>query len=186
MGGRVYDPLGGRFTTPDPFMQAPFSSQGQNPYAYVFNDPINNTDPSGFITTGSTGGDIVTAAVFGTAWGAVGYGIATEAGADLSFSAVIPTSAAGNGFSSAIPGVFNVLTTITGPIGAARSGYERAGAAPSQTPSDTANKLSSTQAAAQNHKLPGPPTRVPKPLADRSRYASVEYEIGRKLQGPEK
>jgi RHS repeat-associated protein len=50
MGGRVYDPLAGRFTTADPIMQAPYFSQGQNRYAYVFNDPINLTDPSGFAT----------------------------------------------------------------------------------------------------------------------------------------
>ncbi len=45
MKGRIYDPLGGRFTGVDPVMQAPFSSQGLNRYSYVFNDPINNTDP---------------------------------------------------------------------------------------------------------------------------------------------
>jgi RHS repeat-associated protein len=52
MGGRVYDPLAGRFTTADPVLQAPYSSQGQNRYAYVFNDPINLTDPSGFSADG--------------------------------------------------------------------------------------------------------------------------------------
>ena len=48
--GRVYDPLAGRFATQDPITQAPFWSQGLNPYAYVFNDPVNATDPSGFLT----------------------------------------------------------------------------------------------------------------------------------------
>jgi RHS repeat-associated protein len=48
MGGRIYDPLAGRFMSPDPIMQAPYWSQGQNRYSYVFNDPINFTDPSGF------------------------------------------------------------------------------------------------------------------------------------------
>jgi hypothetical protein len=47
MKGRVYDPLAGRFTTPDSTIQAPFASQGLNRYSYVFNDPINHTDPSG-------------------------------------------------------------------------------------------------------------------------------------------
>jgi len=31
-------------------MQAPYWSQGPNRYSYVFNDPINGTDPSGFAT----------------------------------------------------------------------------------------------------------------------------------------
>jgi RHS repeat-associated protein len=48
MHGRIYDPLAGRFMSQDPIMQAPFSSQGANRYSYVFNDPTNITDPSGF------------------------------------------------------------------------------------------------------------------------------------------
>jgi RHS repeat-associated protein len=49
MHGRIYDPLAGRFLSQDPVMQAPFWSQGPNRYSYVFNDPINATDPSGFL-----------------------------------------------------------------------------------------------------------------------------------------
>ncbi len=49
MDGRVYDPIAARFTTPDPITQAPFWSQGLNRYSYVFNDPVNLTDPSGFM-----------------------------------------------------------------------------------------------------------------------------------------
>jgi RHS repeat-associated protein len=48
MRGRMYDPLAGRFASADPIIQAPFFSQGLNRYAYVFNDPVNLTDPSGF------------------------------------------------------------------------------------------------------------------------------------------
>jgi RHS repeat-associated protein len=48
MRGRVYDPLAARFLTPDPVTQAPFWSPGLNRYAYVFNNPINGRDPSGF------------------------------------------------------------------------------------------------------------------------------------------
>ena len=47
MRGRVYDPVAGRFITPDP---VGFSgTQGLNRYAYVFNNPLNLVDPSGFI-----------------------------------------------------------------------------------------------------------------------------------------
>ncbi len=49
--------------TPDPIMQAPFWNQGLNRYSYVFNDPVNNTDPSGWSSVGDR---------FSTAWNKVG------------------------------------------------------------------------------------------------------------------
>ena len=48
MGGRVYDPEIGRFLSPDPFVQFPASTQGFNRYAYVSNNPLSYTDPSGY------------------------------------------------------------------------------------------------------------------------------------------
>ena len=48
MNGRVYDPNIGRFLTPDILIQAPDSSQSFNRYAYVFNNPLTNTDPTGY------------------------------------------------------------------------------------------------------------------------------------------
>ena len=48
MGGRVYDPELGRFLSPDPFVQFPASTQGFNRYAYVSNNPLSYTDPSGY------------------------------------------------------------------------------------------------------------------------------------------
>ena len=48
MGGRVYDPLIGRFTSPDPFVQFLDNAQAYNRYSYVQNNPLSNTDPSGF------------------------------------------------------------------------------------------------------------------------------------------
>jgi len=52
MNGRVYDPLLGRFGTPDPMTESPFSTQGWNRYTYVGNSPLNFTDPSGYCWAG--------------------------------------------------------------------------------------------------------------------------------------
>ncbi|MGA8515526.1 MAG: RHS repeat-associated core domain-containing protein, partial [Burkholderiaceae bacterium] len=48
MNGRIYDPLIGRFMSADPIIQAPGMLQSHNRYAYVMNNPLNLTDPSGF------------------------------------------------------------------------------------------------------------------------------------------
>lgn len=53
MNGRIYDPVLGRFLSPDPIVQAPSFSQGWNRYSYVFNNPLNAIDPSGFSTIGA-------------------------------------------------------------------------------------------------------------------------------------
>lgn len=76
MKGRIYDALAARFTTPDPVIQAPLSTQGLNRYSYVFNNPVNLADPTGF----SAVGDVVGIGLAAAAYGIVGYGIATELG----------------------------------------------------------------------------------------------------------
>jgi RHS repeat-associated protein len=48
MGGRIYDPTLGRFLQADPHIQAPSNSQSYNRYAYVLNNPMSITDPSGY------------------------------------------------------------------------------------------------------------------------------------------
>jgi RHS repeat-associated protein len=48
LNGRVYDPLVGRFLSADPEIQDPTHSQSYNRYAYVWNNPTNLTDPTGF------------------------------------------------------------------------------------------------------------------------------------------
>ena len=49
MGGRIYDPVLGRFLQADPMIQAPENIQSLNRYSYVMNNPLNKTDPSGYI-----------------------------------------------------------------------------------------------------------------------------------------
>jgi RHS repeat-associated protein len=47
MNGRMYDPVLGRFLSPDPYVQAPDFSQNFNRYSYCLNNPLKYTDPSG-------------------------------------------------------------------------------------------------------------------------------------------
>ena len=47
MNGRVYDPLLGRFMSPDNYIQAPDYTQNLNRYSYALNNPLIYTDPSG-------------------------------------------------------------------------------------------------------------------------------------------
>lgn len=47
MNARLYDPLVGRFLSPDPYVQDPGFSQNFNRYSYVLNNPLKYTDESG-------------------------------------------------------------------------------------------------------------------------------------------
>lgn len=47
MSARVYDPLTGRFMSPDPVIQNLTNLQDLNPYSYVDNNPLSITDPTG-------------------------------------------------------------------------------------------------------------------------------------------
>jgi RHS repeat-associated protein len=47
MNGRLYDPLLGRFLSPDNYVQVPDFSQSLNRYTYCLNNPLKYTDPSG-------------------------------------------------------------------------------------------------------------------------------------------
>jgi len=47
MNGRLYDPVVGRFLSPDPFIADPSFSQSYNRYAYALNNPLKYNDPDG-------------------------------------------------------------------------------------------------------------------------------------------
>ena len=49
MNGRLYDPVVGRFLSPDPYVQMPDFTQNFNRYSYALNNPLVYTDPSGEI-----------------------------------------------------------------------------------------------------------------------------------------
>ncbi len=47
MNARLYDPLLGRFLSPDPYVQAPEFTQNFNRYSYALNNPLRYTDLTG-------------------------------------------------------------------------------------------------------------------------------------------
>jgi len=49
MNGRIYDPLIGRFLSPDNYIQMPDFTQNLNRYSYCLNNPLVYTDPDGEI-----------------------------------------------------------------------------------------------------------------------------------------
>jgi RHS repeat-associated protein len=59
-GVRDYDPLAGRFTTPDPLL---FGGSPTNLYAYAGSDPVNFRDPSGMICFAVSGYWVIGAGV---------------------------------------------------------------------------------------------------------------------------
>lgn len=86
MDGRMYDPVIGRFLSPDPIVQAPDFTQGLNRYTYCLNNPLSLTDPSGYSWLSHNWKSLV-ASIVGitvsaiTAGSGSGLGIAIIAGA---------------------------------------------------------------------------------------------------------
>jgi len=73
MNGRLYDPVLGRFLSPDPYVQMPDFTQNFNRYSYCLNNPLVYTDPNGYWF----GIDDLIAAGVGLVTGYVSYGFST-------------------------------------------------------------------------------------------------------------
>jgi RHS repeat-associated protein len=69
MNARYYDPLLGRFISPDTVVPAAANPQALNRYAYVYNNPISNMDPTGHVPVVAA---IATAVSVGAATGFAG------------------------------------------------------------------------------------------------------------------
>ncbi len=54
MNGRVYDPVIGRFLSPDPIVADASFSQSWNAYSYALNSPLSYSDPTGFYAKTAT------------------------------------------------------------------------------------------------------------------------------------
>lgn len=63
MQGRMYDPILGRFFSPDPIVQMPEYTQSMNRYSYCMNNPLTLTDPTGYSWIGDTFSTVVGVAV---------------------------------------------------------------------------------------------------------------------------
>ena len=50
MNGRIEDAVSGTFLSPDPYVSEPYNTQDNYRYAYTYNNPLTNIDPSGFHT----------------------------------------------------------------------------------------------------------------------------------------
>ena len=55
-GARYHDPALGRFISADPIVPNPANPQDLNRYAYVRNNPLRYTDPSGYMLWSGDGG----------------------------------------------------------------------------------------------------------------------------------
>jgi len=73
MNGRVYDPLVGRFLSPDPLVQDISNSQSHNRYSYCLNNPLTYVDPDG-------NNPIIVAMIIGAALGAYSGGVIANDG----------------------------------------------------------------------------------------------------------
>jgi RHS repeat-associated protein len=54
--GRLYDPVLGRFLSPDPYIADPSFTQSYNRYSYVLNNPLKYNDPTGELPGWALGG----------------------------------------------------------------------------------------------------------------------------------
>lgn len=113
MNGRMYDAKLGRFLSPDNFIQEPYSTQSFNRFGYVWNNPLNFSDPSGEF--------IFTALIIGAAVGAYFGGKQANEGKwnplDWDWSSGDTWMGIGGG--AVVGGVAGVVGAVVGPAAVA-------------------------------------------------------------------
>ncbi|MDR3607812.1 MAG: RHS repeat-associated core domain-containing protein [Oligoflexia bacterium] len=114
MNGRMYDPLIGRFMSPDPYIQNASNLQNLNRYSYVMNNPVSLIDPSGYWFMN----DVVSwvsgaASTVGSAIGSAGKWVGNNIGTIAAVAAVVGASVLTFGVADAF------LAPALGGIGAA-------------------------------------------------------------------
>ncbi|MBI4645789.1 MAG: hypothetical protein HY738_04095 [Bacteroidia bacterium] len=131
MNGRIYDPLLGRFLSPDNFVQLPDYTQTFNRYSYALNNPLKYTDPDGecfaalIICTGIT--MFMYADMMANAYEDQGqdYWSGFAMGAVIGFTSSVVSSGAGAyGSTIASPWLSLAYSTTSGAvIGGASAGF---------------------------------------------------------------
>lgn len=133
MNGRIYDPYLGRFIQADPIVQDPFDTQSLNRYAYVFNNPLTNIDPSGNITLRQAVqiAAVVVISVYtagtasGAAWGLLGTSVGPGTAAIVTAVGGAAAGAVTGGSKGALQGAFTGLVFFG--IGQWSNALEKAG-----------------------------------------------------------
>jgi RHS repeat-associated protein len=146
MNGRVEDAILGRFLSPDPHIPDPTNAQSYNRYSYVNNNPLTNTDPSGFcpaqflLTAGSQSG------CGGNPDAAMLAGAGAMAGASDGFDALanIGSTAALSAWYAAATGILNTADAQSNVILTSNDSSENASphsnlSAQSQDPTQSLN-----------------------------------------------
>ena len=150
MNGRMYDPQLKRFLSPDNFISDPYDTRSYDRFAYVWQNPLMNNDPSGEIIgaivigaiigaltaaiQGGNLGDILLGALIGGIAGGLGAGIANLAAQGLGVAgstagffgnAALSASGFSVGFSVGFSGGFTagfVGATLTSLAGGSTTG----------------------------------------------------------------
>ena len=133
MNGRLYDPVLGRFLSPDNFVQTPDFSQNYNRYSYCLNNPLKYTDPSGEfwnLIIGAAIGGVFNWITHGCQFNAEGLGyfatgaLAGSVGAGIASGTSV--AMAGGNFWSGFAGLANGISSTgfwAGAVTGASSGF---------------------------------------------------------------
>ena len=135
MNGRLYDPILGRFLSPDNYVQMPDFSQSFNRYSYCLNNPLKYTDPDGelawFVVAAIVGGTLNAVANYDNIdnfWDGFKYfGVGAAAGVlSAGIGSGVNVAMAGRSFISGFMGTATGVTStgfISGMLTGASSGF---------------------------------------------------------------
>lgn len=102
-GARSFNPVSQRFVSMDPY--SPFAGGGDNPYAFCLGDPVNRSDPSGYVS--QLGGWTILLGALGIMLSLVSLGVALPAfglvtGAISGLSCVVSMTGSALGIAAAL------------------------------------------------------------------------------------